>query len=108
MWFYICAESFRYINGETNESTKEVLKGLVYYPHWVWHNTRIASFVDWLFDHNEKLKFIEPDKEKRIKVVATISAFLHAKVGFYGLDLYSVFGSIHAINDYLKKVDPKV
>ena len=29
------------------------------------------------------------------------------KVGFYGLDLYSLFTSIHAVIQYLDKVDPE-
>jgi erythromycin esterase-like protein len=54
----------------------------------MWRNTVVLDFVEWLREYNNSLP---------------ASA---AKVGFYGLDLYSLFTSIEAVLDYLQKVDP--
>ncbi len=58
------------------------------FPTWMWRNEEVRDFVDWLRQHN-----------------ATI-ADPEARVGFYGLDLYSLFTSIEAVLGYLDKVDP--
>jgi erythromycin esterase-like protein len=54
----------------------------------MWRNTDIDAFVAWLRAHNRAL----PDA---------------AQVGFYGLDLYNLGGSIRAVIDYLDRVDPE-
>jgi erythromycin esterase-like protein len=58
------------------------------FPTWMWRNTDVASFVDWLRRHNAGV----PEPERR--------------AGFYGLDLYNMSGSIAAVLEYLDKVDP--
>jgi len=58
------------------------------FPTWMWRNTDVASFVDWLRRHNEGVR--DPDR----------------RAGFYGLDLYNLSGSIAAVLEYLDKVDP--
>lgn len=58
------------------------------FPTWMWRNTDVAAFIDWIRDHNEGVT-----SERR--------------TGFYGLDLYNMIGSIAAVIDYLDKVDPK-
>jgi protein-L-isoaspartate(D-aspartate) O-methyltransferase len=57
------------------------------FPTWMWRNTDVDAFVDWLRTHNEAI-----ESERR--------------AGFYGLDLYSMGGSIAAVLDYLDKIDP--
>ncbi len=57
------------------------------FPTWMWANTQVLSFVKWLREHN--LQHQDPD---------------HA-VGFYGLDLYSLYSSIDAVINYLEGVD---
>jgi erythromycin esterase-like protein len=57
------------------------------FPTWMWRNTDVDAFVDWLRTYNERI-----ESERR--------------AGFYGLDLYSMSGSIAAVLDYLDKVDP--
>ena len=59
------------------------------FPTWMWRNTDVAAFIDWLRDHNESA----PDIERR--------------AGFYGLDIYNMRGSIAAVLEYLDKVDPE-
>lgn len=58
------------------------------FPTWMWRNTEVEAFSDWLRDHNKSL----PDDRR---------------AGFYGLDLYSLNGSIRAVIDYLDRVDPE-
>ena len=58
------------------------------FPVWMWCNTDVAAFVNWLRQHNEKL----PDNRR---------------AGFFGLDIYNMHGSIAAVLAYLDRVDPE-
>jgi protein-L-isoaspartate(D-aspartate) O-methyltransferase len=58
------------------------------FPTWMWRNTDVDAFIDWMRAHNATL-----DTDRRS--------------GFYGLDLYNMSGSITAVLDYLDKVDPE-
>lgn len=57
------------------------------FPSWMWRNTDVRDFVEWLRDYNSALG---PSQ----------------KVGFYGIDLYSLFSSIQAVLVCLERVDP--
>jgi erythromycin esterase-like protein len=57
------------------------------FPIWMWRNTAVLEFVEWLRRHNA-------DRPPE------------ARVGFYGLDLYSLFTSIDAVLAYLDRADP--
>jgi erythromycin esterase-like protein len=59
------------------------------FPRWMWRNEVIRDFIQWLKEWNEKTS--DPKK----------------KVGFYGLDLYSLYESAHEVIEYLRKVDPE-
>ena len=59
------------------------------FPTWMWRNREVLEFVEWLRQHNSAID----DPQQR--------------VGFYGLDLYSLFTSIRAVLDYLDRVDPE-
>ncbi|MGX9574879.1 protein-L-isoaspartate(D-aspartate) O-methyltransferase [Mesorhizobium sp. f-mel] len=59
------------------------------FPTWMWRNTDVAAFVDWMRQHNERIR---------------ISSRL---AGFYGLDIYNMSGSIGAVLQYLDRVDPQ-
>jgi protein-L-isoaspartate(D-aspartate) O-methyltransferase len=59
------------------------------FPTWMWRNTEVVAFVDWLRAHNGTLA--ERDR----------------MAGFYGLDIYNMSGSIAAVLEYLDKVDPE-
>ena len=54
----------------------------------MWRNADVLDFVGWLREHND-------------------SARRSAKIGFYGLDLYSLQASMEAVLAYLGKVDPQ-
>ncbi|RWO52761.1 MAG: protein-L-isoaspartate(D-aspartate) O-methyltransferase [Mesorhizobium sp.] len=59
------------------------------FPTWMWRNTDVAAFVDWMRHHNERIR---------------LSSRL---AGFYGLDIYNMSGSIAAVLQYLDRVDPQ-
>ncbi|HKC73671.1 MAG TPA: erythromycin esterase family protein [Chloroflexota bacterium] len=66
----------------------EALSGFRRFPTWMWRNTVVRDFVQWLRTYNAALPASG------------------AQVGFYGLDLYSLFASIEAVIGYLDHVDP--
>ena len=80
----------RYVQGIGDAPTAlDALGGFSRFPHWMWRNTDVLDFVSWLREHNDSV----PQRE--------------TKVGFYGLDLYSLGASIEAVITYLDKVDPE-
>lgn len=80
----------RYVRGLSDDrNADEALGGFKRFPTWMWRNTVVREFVEWLRAHNDSLPKGAP------------------KVGFYGLDLYSLYTSIEAVLGYLEKVDPE-
>lgn len=80
----------RYVRGLGSDADAiEALSGFKRFPAWMWRNADVLDFVGWLRTHNDDLP---------------ASA---AKVGFYGLDLYSLHTSIAAVLDYLDRIDPE-
>lgn len=78
----------RYVRGVSSDAdASEALGGFRRFPQWMWRNADVLDFVGWLREHNESL---------------------HAarRVGFYGLDLYSLHASMEAVVRYLRIVDP--
>jgi erythromycin esterase-like protein len=67
----------------------DALGGFKRFPAWMWRNADVLDFVGWLRAHNDALP-----------ADAT-------KVGFYGLDLYSLHASIAAVLDYLDRTSPE-
>jgi protein-L-isoaspartate(D-aspartate) O-methyltransferase len=59
------------------------------FPTWMWRNEETETFVQWLRAYNADRR--DPA----------------GKVGFHGLDLYSLFTSIAAVLAYLDEVDPE-
>jgi erythromycin esterase-like protein len=80
----------RYVRGSGPDgNASEALEGFRRFPQWMWRNADVLDLVGWLRTYNEDL----PANA--------------AKVGFYGLDLYSLHSSIEAVLHYLDKVDPE-
>src|SRR6266404_2294582 len=80
----------RYVRGlGDDKGANEALGGFKRFPTWMWRNTVVVDFVEWLRDYNASLALNE------------------ARVGFYGLDLYSLYTSIESVLGYLNKVDPE-
>jgi erythromycin esterase-like protein/predicted phosphoribosyltransferase len=81
----------RYVRGiGDDKNADEALSGFERFPAWMWRNTVVRDFVEWLRTRNT----------------------LHAnngrpQAGFYGLDLYSLHRSTQEVISYLDKVDPK-
>ncbi len=85
----------RYVRGSgTDGSPEEALRGFQRFPAWMWRNTVIRDFVEWLRWHN-------------VRCAAEGGSELSARpTGFYGLDLYSLHRSMQEVVDYLDTVDP--
>jgi erythromycin esterase-like protein/predicted phosphoribosyltransferase len=80
----------RYVRGMSDDvDAVEALADFRRFPTWMWRNTVVVEFIVWLRAHNDALP---PGA---------------AKVGFYGLDLYSLHASMKAVLRYLEKVDPE-
>jgi erythromycin esterase-like protein/predicted phosphoribosyltransferase len=80
----------RYVRGHGGDaSAEEALRGFERFPTWMWRNTEVLDFVGWLRGRNDLLA----DEPRR-------------QAGFYGLDLYSLYGSVHEVIEYLEHVDP--
>lgn len=79
----------RYVRGTSDDrSAEEALSGFERFPTWMWRNTVVRDFVEWLREHNARRP---PSRQ----------------VGFYGMDLYSLHASIRAVLAYLEREDPE-
>ena len=79
----------RYVRGAgTDADATDALDGFRRFPQWMWRNADVLDFVGWLREFNDPV----PNDAR--------------KVGFYGLDLYSLHASMAAVLDYLRIVDP--
>jgi erythromycin esterase-like protein/predicted phosphoribosyltransferase len=80
----------RYVRGAGDDvDAVDALADFRRFPTWMWRNAVVVEFIEWLRAHNDRLP---PGVEK---------------VGFYGLDLYSLHASMKAVLRYLEKVDPE-
>lgn len=78
----------RYVRGLSEDRTaEEALDDFRRFPQWMWRNTVVREFVEWLQEHNRHHQ--------------------SRQAGFYGLDLYSLNASIQAVITYLDTVDPE-
>jgi erythromycin esterase-like protein len=84
-----CYRLNRYVKGypEAGKTAHSVLNEFTRWPTWMWANWEVVALAEWLHKYNAK----HP---------------LNKRVGFYGLDLYSLWESIDAMVDYLRKTDP--
>lgn len=83
-----CYRVNRHVKGqEDSADTREVLHAFDRWPTWMWANEEIVDLAEWLRHHNDGL----PEDRK---------------VGFYGLDVYSLWDSMYAVLGYLGKGDP--
>ncbi|AZH25631.1 erythromycin esterase family protein [Haloplanus aerogenes] len=84
-----CYEVNRYVKGlsVSPETIRDALEAFERWPTWMWANWEALEFLDWLELHNQRL----PEDDR---------------IGFYGLDVYSLFESMDAVVDYLEDVDP--
>jgi erythromycin esterase-like protein len=85
-----CYRINRYVKGYTDAGANalEVLHNFNRWPTWMWANWEIVALTEWLRKHNQGLSYGK-------------------KIGFYGLDVYSLWESLDAMMNYLKKEDPQ-
>jgi erythromycin esterase-like protein len=72
---------------EAGDDIEEVLKKFDRWPTWMWGNWEVAGLAEWMREHNSPLS-------------------VEKKVGFYGLDVYSLWDSMKAMMHYLETEDP--
>lgn len=77
----------KYINGLEYKKATDALAAFDRFPTWMWKNTSVLNFIEWL------------------KVYNTKQAKTESKIGFYGLDVYSLYRSIDSILQYLDKIN---
>lgn len=78
----------RYVLGDNvDPDAVQALSGFKRFPAWMWRNADILDFVGWLRTFNDALE-------------------LPKRIGFYGLDLYSLHASMERVLRYLDEIDP--
>lgn len=82
-----CYKVNQYIKGHPSapDRAEDVLKSFDRWPTWMWANEEMIPLIDWLKAYNQQRPYQE-------------------KVGFYGLDLYSLWESMEAILNYLDRI----
>jgi erythromycin esterase-like protein len=85
-----CYKINRFIKGykDAGDNIESVLKNFDRWPTWMWGNWEVAALAEWLRNYN---KGLQADK----------------KIGFYGLDVYSLWDSMKAMMHYLETEDPQ-
>lgn len=78
----------RYIKSyaDSGKDARTVLHAFNRWPTWMWANWEVIALTEWLKGYNQTLSN-------------------NQKIGFYGLDVYSLWESLEAIIKYLEKVD---
>jgi erythromycin esterase len=84
-----CYEVNRYVKGypSSGRDARQALRTFERWPTWMWANEEAASLAEMLRRHNDGLSE-------------------EGKIGFYGLDVYSLRESIDEIISYLKRAAP--
>jgi len=84
-----CYRVNRYLKGyeDAGTSARDVLHAFERWPTWMWATEEIVALADWLHEHNRPAA--EADR-----------------VGFYGLDVYSLWESLYAIMGHVQRVAP--
>lgn len=82
-----CQQVNRCIKGFEQDEKKpaETLEAFTRWPTWMWANEEIADFVNWLKEHNQAAS---------------------QKIGFYGIDVYSLWESMEDVVRYLTDTAP--
>ncbi|HWG46302.1 MAG TPA: erythromycin esterase family protein [Gemmataceae bacterium] len=83
-----CYQVNRYVKGlaDAGERAGDVLHTFERWPTWMWANEEVVPLAEWLREYNDAVA-----QEK--------------KVGFYGLDVYSLWESLYAILSYLQRAN---
>jgi erythromycin esterase-like protein len=81
----------RFVKGaaDAGATAEEVLHAFARWPSWMWANREVVALAEWLREHNDRVA-------------------AEQRVGFYGLDVYSLWESMTAVVEYLQQVDPEL
>ncbi|HWJ82700.1 MAG TPA: erythromycin esterase family protein [Nocardioides sp.] len=84
-----CWRINRWVRGQEHQdrTARDVLGGFERWPTWMWANTDVADFLDWLHRWNLARPTLQ-------------------RVGFYGLDVYSLWDSLREIIGWLEEHSP--
>ena len=85
-----CYKLNRFVKGyaDRDKQAIDLLKTFDRWPTWMWANWEIVELIDWLKEYN-------------------ISLTANKRVGFYGLDVYSLWESMEVLMAYLTENDLK-
>ena len=83
-----CYRVNRFVKGypDSGNSAYELMHAFDRWPTWMWANREVEEFTTWLREHNAP----RPSE---------------AQVGFYGLDVYSLYESMAEVVRYLEGID---
>ena len=84
-----CYRVNRYIKGlpDSGGSAREVLHAFNRWPTWMWANEEFAELAEWMKEANDR----RPEANR---------------VGFFGLDVYSLWDSLYQVMTYVRKENP--
>ncbi len=82
-----CQALSQFVTHQTEEDSLGSLAHFTRWPTWMWANTEIQDFIEWMRTHN---------------------ADMRKEVTFHGLDVYSLFESIDEVIKSLRKVSPAI
>ena len=82
-----CATVDRYVRHRAWREGE--LRAFERFPTWMWRNTDVDRFIRWMRAYNQGRQY-------------------ESMCGFYGLDLYNLSASIHAVIDFLEQADPEL
>lgn len=85
-----CYAVNRYVKGyeDCGDSMREALQAFQRWPTWMWANWEVAALGEWLRRHNAR-------QDRSLQV------------GFYGLDVYSLWESLSEVTGYLEQNAPE-
>ena len=83
-----CMAVNRFVRHETGGSPEDALGAFERWPTWMWANREVAGLI-------ASLRALNADRAPR------------DRVGFYGLDIYSLWDSLARIRDYLREYAPE-
>jgi erythromycin esterase-like protein len=72
----------------SDQDPRDALDAIDRWPTWMWANDDVVEFCRWLRDRNAQL----PEE---------------TRVGFYGLDVYSLWDSMHELIGWLRENEPQ-
>jgi len=79
----------KYIRGQEQITAAHALSLFDHFPTWMWRNASMIRHIEWMKEHNKNKQTLD-------------------MVGFYGLDVYSLYRSIEIVIKCLQKIDPEI